>query len=174
MCLNVSSHLCHYMQKAVRVTTLMKRLRASEQGDTGASGLAAGATGGPSDPNMPGGSLLAASIKTALSDKAAEAQTSTIPSLPRPPAARPEEQQQQQQQTRCNGDVPQMLPQRKGYWVWNTRESRTLGNKHMCNPACRFGIRIARCLTISMCADLCISHHAFHQFCLLYWFKFVR
>ena len=106
-----------FLQKAVRVTTLMKRLRASEQGDTGTSGLVAGATGGPADPNMPsgtvagpagGGSLLAASIKTALSEK-----TTSVPALPQPPAAQPE--QQQQQQARCNGDVPQMLPQRKGY-----------------------------------------------------------
>lgn len=110
-----------FFQKAVRVTTLMKRLRASEQGDTGASGLATGAAGGPADPNMlggtvagsaGGGSLLAASIKTALSEKAADAQTPSVPSLPQPPAAQPEEQQQQ---ARCNGDVPQMLPQRKGY-----------------------------------------------------------
>lgn len=113
-----------FFQKAVRVTTLMKRLRASEQGDTGASGLATGAAGGPADPNMAGsaggGSLLAASIKTALSEKAADAQTTSVPSLPQPPAAQPEEQQQQ---ARCNGDVPQMLPQRKGYWVEDMRES---------------------------------------------------
>uniref|UniRef100_H3C1W1 CaM kinase-like vesicle-associated protein n=1 Tax=Tetraodon nigroviridis TaxID=99883 RepID=H3C1W1_TETNG len=107
-------------KKAVRVTTLMKRLRASEQGDTGASGLASGATGGPAGPDMPGGgSLLAASLKTALSEKAADTtQTSGVPPLPQPPAALPEEQQQQQQQqqqqSRCNGDVSQMMPQRKG------------------------------------------------------------
>lgn len=109
-----------FVQKAVRVTTLMKRLRASEQGDTGGSGLAAGATGGPADSNMPSGtvagpaggsSLLAASIKTALSEKAVGAQTTSVPLLPQPPAAQPGEQQQ----ARCNGDVPQMLHQRKGY-----------------------------------------------------------
>ncbi|XP_069000990.1 caM kinase-like vesicle-associated protein [Embiotoca jacksoni] len=103
-------------KKAVRVTTLMKRLRASEQGDAGAAGAAA-------DPNTPGaapdsdpapvaGSSFAASIKAALSEKAPDTQTATVSALPLPSAARQEEQQQQQE--RCNGDVPQMLPQRKG------------------------------------------------------------
>lgn len=170
-----------FLQKAVRVTTLMKRLRASEQGDTGASGLAAGATGGPADPNMPGGtvagpagggSLLAASIKTALSEKATDAQITSVPSLPQPPAAQPE----QQQQARCNGDVPQMLPQRKGYWVEDTHESRTLGNKHICSPAYRFGIRIPDpyCLFPLFDPRLLYFPSCISQFCLLYWFKSVR
>uniref|UniRef100_A0A8P4KAE2 CaM kinase like vesicle associated n=1 Tax=Dicentrarchus labrax TaxID=13489 RepID=A0A8P4KAE2_DICLA len=99
-------------KKAVRVTTLMKRLRAPEQGDSGASGSAA-------DPNTPGGApappagssdSVAASIKAALTEKAPDTQTATISALSLPSAARQEEQTQ----ARCNGDVPQMLPQRKG------------------------------------------------------------
>ncbi|KAI3369993.1 hypothetical protein L3Q82_024795 [Scortum barcoo] len=98
-------------KKAVRVTTLMKRLRASEQGDSGAAGAAA-------DPNTPGGAPAppagssdgVASIKAALSEKAPDTQTATISALSLPSAARQEEQPQ----ARCNGDVPQMLPQRKG------------------------------------------------------------
>lgn len=98
-------------QKAVRVTTLMKRLRASEQGDSAASGA-------PADPNTPSGAPappaggsegVAASIKAALSEKAPDTQTAAISALPLPAAARQEEQPQ----ARCNGDVPQMLPQTK-------------------------------------------------------------
>uniref|UniRef100_A0A671XEF9 CaM kinase-like vesicle-associated protein n=1 Tax=Sparus aurata TaxID=8175 RepID=A0A671XEF9_SPAAU len=97
-------------KKAVRVTTLMKRLRASEQGDSGA------AAGAAADPNAPGsapapaaggGGGMAASIKAALSEKAPDTQTATISALSLPSAARQEEQPQ----ARCNGDVPQMLPQ---------------------------------------------------------------
>ncbi|XP_022602498.1 caM kinase-like vesicle-associated protein [Seriola dumerili] len=100
-------------KKAVRVTTLMKRLRASEQGD---SGLTAGSA---ADPNTPGsapalpagsGDSVAASIKAALSEKAPGTQTAAISALAPPSAAR----QDEQPQARCNGDVPQMLPQRKG------------------------------------------------------------
>lgn len=96
-----------HSQKAVRVTTLMKRLRASEHGDSGASGAAA-------DPNTPGGAPappaasgdgVAASIKAAP-----DTQTTTISALSPPSAAR----QDEQPQARCNGDVPQMLPPRKG------------------------------------------------------------
>lgn len=95
----------------------MKRLRASEQGDSGASGLAAGAPGPAADPNTPsnapaapaGGSNAAATIKDALSEKAPDTQTATISALAVPTAARQEEQPQ----ARCNGDIPQMLPQRK-------------------------------------------------------------
>ncbi|XP_044205330.1 caM kinase-like vesicle-associated protein isoform X2 [Thunnus albacares] len=103
-------------KKAVRVTTLMKRLRASEQGDSGASGLA---TGAAADPNAPsgapappagGGDSVDASIEVALSEKALDTQTATISALSLPSAARQEEQPQ----ARCNGDVLQMLPQRKG------------------------------------------------------------
>lgn len=94
----------------------MKRLRASEQGDSGASGLAAGAG---ADPNTPSGAPappagsgdgVAASIKAALSEKAADTQTTTISAPPLPASARQEEQSL----SRCNGDVLQMLPQRKG------------------------------------------------------------
>uniref|UniRef100_A0A8C9ZXS6 CaM kinase like vesicle associated n=1 Tax=Sander lucioperca TaxID=283035 RepID=A0A8C9ZXS6_SANLU len=103
-------------KKAVRVTTLMKRLRGSEQGDCGASGLAAGAAADPNKPSgapaLPGGSSgsVAASLKAALSETASDTQTATISALSLPSAARQEEQPQ----ARCNGDVPQMLPQRKG------------------------------------------------------------
>ncbi|XP_074537197.1 caM kinase-like vesicle-associated protein [Halichoeres trimaculatus] len=104
-------------KKAVRVTTLMKRLRASEQGDSAAAGTAA-------DPNTPAGAaaptpggsgsfaaaLKAASLKAAQSEKAPDTQTATNPALPLPVAARQEEQPQ----ARCNGDVPQMLPQSQG------------------------------------------------------------
>lgn len=83
----------------------MKRLRASEQGDSGASGLGAGAA---ADPNTPGGAPassdgVAASIKAALSEKAPDTQTAAISALSLPSAARQEEQPQ----ARCNGDVPQ-------------------------------------------------------------------
>ncbi|KAF1391786.1 hypothetical protein PFLUV_G00045700 [Perca fluviatilis] len=98
-------------KKAVRVTTLMKRLRGSEQGDCGASGLAAGAAADPNTPSgapaPPGGS--SASV-AALSEKASDTQTAPISALSMPSAARQEEQPQ----ARCNGDVPQMLPERKG------------------------------------------------------------
>lgn len=90
-------------KKAVRVTTLMKRLRASE-GESGAS------TGAVADPNAPtptpatgagaGGLSMAASIKAALSEKSSDTQTVSMF------AARPDEQQQPQ--TRCNGDAVQM------------------------------------------------------------------
>lgn len=87
-------------KKAVRVTTLMKRLRAPE-GESGAS------TGAVADPNAPtptpatgaGGLSMAASIKAALSEKSSDTQTVSVF------AARPDEQQPQ---TRCNGDAVQM------------------------------------------------------------------
>ncbi|XP_030586063.1 caM kinase-like vesicle-associated protein [Archocentrus centrarchus] len=91
-------------KKAVRVTTLMKRLRASEQGDSGA-------TGAPADPNAPGvapappaggSDSVATNVKAGSSEKAPDTQTA----LSLLSAARQEEQQQ----ARCNGDVPQMLP----------------------------------------------------------------
>ncbi|KAM7402242.1 hypothetical protein PAMP_017500 [Pampus punctatissimus] len=103
-------------KKAVRVTTLMKRLRASEQGDSGASGLAAGDAAEPNTPSNapapPAGSSdsVAASIKAALCEKAPDTQTATISALPLPSAAR----QERQPQARCNGDVLQMFPQQKG------------------------------------------------------------
>ncbi|XP_078479210.1 LOW QUALITY PROTEIN: caM kinase-like vesicle-associated protein, partial [Lampetra planeri] len=102
--------------KLFRVTTLMKRLRASEQGDSAATGLAEGAS---ADPNMPSGTPapsasgstgLAASMKAALSEKAPDTQTATNPALPLPSAARQEEQPQE----RCNGSNLQMLLQGKG------------------------------------------------------------
>ncbi len=112
--LHFNSLSFYYSQKAVRVTTLMKRLRASEQGDSGASGLAAGAA---ADPNTPGGTpappasnSMAASIKAALSEKAPDTQTATISTALSLPSTAVKEEQPQ---TRCNGDVPQMLPQRK-------------------------------------------------------------
>uniref|UniRef100_A0A672H5M1 CaM kinase-like vesicle-associated protein n=1 Tax=Salarias fasciatus TaxID=181472 RepID=A0A672H5M1_SALFA len=83
-------------KKAVRVTTLMKRLRASEQGD---------GAGAAADPNAPG----AAPGTAGLSEKAPDTQTAA-PSAPSLPAAA---RQEEQQQAPCNGDVPQMLPQRK-------------------------------------------------------------
>lgn len=88
-------------KKAVRVTTLMKRLRASE-GESGAS------PGAVADPNAPtplpgaggaGGLSMAASIKAALSEKSPDTQTVSMF------AARPDEQQPQ---TRCNGDAVQI------------------------------------------------------------------
>lgn len=87
-------------KKAVRVTTMMKRLRASE-GESGAS------PGSVADPNAPaaptgagvGGLSMAASIKAALSEKSSDTQTVSMFT------ARPDEQQPQ---TRCNGDAVQM------------------------------------------------------------------
>lgn len=101
----------YYSQKAVRVTTLMKRLRTSDQGDSAAAGLAAGVTADPSTPAPPAGSSdsVAAGIKAALKGNAPDAQTATTAALPLPSAAR----QDEQQQTRCNGDAPQMMSQRK-------------------------------------------------------------
>lgn len=92
----------------------MTRLRASEQVDSGASGLTAGAAADPSAPSgapaAPPGNI-AASIKAALSEKAPDTQTTTITALPLPAAARQEEQPPH---ARCNGDILQMLPQRQG------------------------------------------------------------
>uniref|UniRef100_A0A1A8FY77 CaM kinase-like vesicle-associated protein n=1 Tax=Nothobranchius korthausae TaxID=1143690 RepID=A0A1A8FY77_9TELE len=109
-------------KKAVRVTTLMKRLRASDQGEPGAAGASAGAAGDPdtpggaSAPPAGGGSSLAAALKAAaLKEKASDTQTAATPA-PSLQAAVPQDdqqQQQQQQQARCNGDTPQMLPQSK-------------------------------------------------------------
>ncbi|CAG5980241.1 caM kinase-like vesicle-associated protein [Menidia menidia] len=101
-------------KKAVRVTTLMKRLRAPQQGDSGAADLA----GATADPNTSGGApappagsgnSLAVSLRAALKEKAPGTQTATISAPPLSDAAR----QDEQQQARCNGDAPQMLPQRK-------------------------------------------------------------
>ena len=94
----------------------MKRLRAPEQGDSGAAGVAGGAAADPntsgSAPAPPAGSSnsVAVSLKAALKEKAPGTQTATIAAPPLPNAAR----QDEQQQARCNGDAPQMLPQRKG------------------------------------------------------------
>lgn len=92
----------------------MKRLRASEQGDSGASGVDAGAAADPNAPSgtsappVGGGISFAASLKAALSEKVPDTQTATTPALPPPSEATQEEQQQ----ARCNGGVLQM-PQRK-------------------------------------------------------------
>lgn len=87
-------------KKAVRVTTLMKRLRASE-GDSGAA--SPGAVSDPSaastTPTPAAGASMAATIKAALSEKAPETQTVAVL------AARQEEQQPQE---RCNGDAVHM------------------------------------------------------------------
>lgn len=94
----------------------MKRLRASEQGDSGAGSLAAGAA---ADPNTPSGApaptaggsdTVAASIKAALTEKAPDTQTATNPAVSLPRAVR----QDEQPQARCNGEVPQLLPQGQG------------------------------------------------------------
>uniref|UniRef100_A0A7N5ZY71 CaM kinase-like vesicle-associated protein n=1 Tax=Anabas testudineus TaxID=64144 RepID=A0A7N5ZY71_ANATE len=103
-------------KKAVRVTTLMKRLRASEQGDSGAASAAVGAAADPNAPSSAsvppagGGDTVAASIKAALTEKAPDTQTATISARPLPSA----ERQEEQPQAPCNGDIPQMLPQRQG------------------------------------------------------------
>lgn len=78
----------------------MKRLRASEQGD---AGVPAGAPGAAADPG-------AAIIKAAaLSENPANSQTAIVSAIPVPGTAR----QEDPPQPRCNGDVPQMLSQRK-------------------------------------------------------------
>ncbi|XP_071374057.1 caM kinase-like vesicle-associated protein [Centroberyx affinis] len=101
-------------KKAVRVTTMMKRLRAPEQSDSGASGLAAGASADSvsSAPAPPaeGRDSVPASTKAAVSKQVPDTQTATIPAPSLPSAAR----QQVELQARCNGDPVQMLPQRKG------------------------------------------------------------
>ncbi|XP_028303663.1 caM kinase-like vesicle-associated protein [Gouania willdenowi] len=97
-------------KKAVRVTTLMKRLRASEPGDSG------GAAADPSDPSTApvtapaaGSSVgFAACIKAGLSEKAQDTQTTEASATSVPSAAR-----QEQQQARCNGEVLELLPQTK-------------------------------------------------------------
>lgn len=94
----------------------MKRLRASEQGDAGASGLTVGTAADPSTPSgapaPPAGTSNSVDgrIKAALSEKASDTQTTTISAMPLPSAAR----QVEQPQARCNGDVLQMLPQKQG------------------------------------------------------------
>lgn len=92
-----------YSQKAVRVTTLMKRLRANEQGDSGASGTDGGAPSGTSAaPVAAGGGLgLAASLKAALSANAPDTQTPATPTEPQLSTATVEEKPEE----RCNGDV---------------------------------------------------------------------
>ncbi|XP_053723935.1 caM kinase-like vesicle-associated protein [Synchiropus splendidus] len=91
-------------KKAVRVTTMMKRLRASEQGAAGATGLT---TEDPSKPAgtaaAPGSISVALSVKSVLSEKAPDTQTDNA-SAAQMNAAR---------QGENNGDALQMLPQRK-------------------------------------------------------------
>ncbi|CAL1609437.1 unnamed protein product [Knipowitschia caucasica] len=89
-------------KKAVRVTTLMKRLRASE----GESGASSGAVSDPNAPTPPtgagaGGLSMAASIKAALSEKPSDTET---------PSAR---QDEQPPQTRCNGDAVQHMQKKE-------------------------------------------------------------
>ncbi|KAL6112004.1 camkv [Pungitius sinensis] len=101
-------------KKAVRVTTLMKRLRASEPGDSGASGLAAADPNPPSGgaaPPAAGGDGAAAGIKAALSEKLPDTQTTVTSALSLPSAAT---RQEEQPPARCNRDAPQMLPPAKG------------------------------------------------------------
>lgn len=94
------------------MTTLMKRLRASEPADSGAAAAADPNTPGGAPAPAPGGKSegFAASIKAALSEKAPDTQTPNPPTLTLPSAAQPEEQPQ----SRCNGDVPQVMPEREG------------------------------------------------------------
>ncbi|KAM8917741.1 caM kinase-like vesicle-associated protein [Spinachia spinachia] len=97
-------------KKAVRVTTLMKRLRASEPGDSGAAGLAAADPNPPTSgaaPQAAGGDSVAASVKAALSDT----QTTVTSALSLPSAA---SRREGQPPARCNRDAPQTLPPAKG------------------------------------------------------------
>lgn len=86
----------------------MKRLRGPDQGDSGAAGAAGGATADAGAPGVapapPAGMSdgAAACIKAALKAKTPDPQ----PAAAAAPA-------QPDEQTRCNGDAPQMLPQRK-------------------------------------------------------------
>uniref|UniRef100_A0A667XFT2 CaM kinase-like vesicle-associated protein n=1 Tax=Myripristis murdjan TaxID=586833 RepID=A0A667XFT2_9TELE len=103
-------------KKAVRVTTLMKRLRAPEQTDSGASGLAAGASADPTTqsgtpaPPAEGHDAAPAGTKAPVNEQLRDRQTAMIPAPSLPSAARPEGEPQ----VRCNGDPRQMLPQTKG------------------------------------------------------------
>uniref|UniRef100_A0A3P9JL24 CaM kinase-like vesicle-associated protein n=1 Tax=Oryzias latipes TaxID=8090 RepID=A0A3P9JL24_ORYLA len=103
-------------KKAVRVTTLMKRLRAPDQGECGAAAAAAGGTtadagapAGASSPSAGTSDGATSCIKAVLKGKTTDPQPAAPAAPALPIAARPDEQQQ----TRCNGDAPQMLPQRK-------------------------------------------------------------
>uniref|UniRef100_A0AAQ4PRZ0 CaM kinase-like vesicle-associated a n=1 Tax=Gasterosteus aculeatus aculeatus TaxID=481459 RepID=A0AAQ4PRZ0_GASAC len=102
-------------KKAVRVTTLMKRLRASEPGDSGASGVAAADPNAPSAGAAPpagGGAAVgvAASMTAALGEKPSGTQTTVTSALCLPSAAGQEERPP----ARRNRDDPQMLPPGKG------------------------------------------------------------
>ncbi|XP_037346805.2 caM kinase-like vesicle-associated protein [Pungitius pungitius] len=103
-------------KKAVRVTTLMKRLRASEPGDSGASGLAAAAanpnppSGGAAAPPPAGGGddgAAAGGIKAALGERLPDTQTAVTSALSLPSAAT---RQEEQPPAPCNRDAPQAPP----------------------------------------------------------------
>ncbi|KAM3878081.1 caM kinase-like vesicle-associated protein [Diretmus argenteus] len=108
-------------KKAIRVTTLMKRLRAPEQSDSGASSLAAGASSGPvppsskppvppsSQPAPPAGGPegIAASTKASANQQVPDTQTPGIQTSSPPSAA----QQEAEPQGRCNGDSLPVLDQ---------------------------------------------------------------
>ncbi|XP_077582490.1 caM kinase-like vesicle-associated protein [Stigmatopora nigra] len=89
-------------KKAVRVTTLMKRLRASEPGDSGTSVAESGAPAGPSAAApLAGGGSFAASLKAALSANTPDSQTPTTPADPQPSTTRVEDKPEEP----CNGDI---------------------------------------------------------------------
>ncbi|KAI4827483.1 hypothetical protein KUCAC02_030872 [Chaenocephalus aceratus] len=99
-------------KKAVRVTTLMKRLRASEPGDPGASGLVEGAAAEPSGAPAPaagGSNLFAAASRQLSAKRLLRHRLATITAVSLPSAGRQEEQPQ----APCNGDVTQVLPEKK-------------------------------------------------------------
>ena len=95
------------LQKAVRVTTLMKRLRAPEQSDSGASSPAAGPSSGPGSTAAPPAqdpegvpSVTEASASIQAPDTLGSSAVTPEPSQPSPalPEAGP--------LARCNGDAP--------------------------------------------------------------------
>lgn len=83
----------------------MKRLRASEQGDSAAGASADPNAPGSGAPSAPAGGRdsVAASVKASLSEKAADTQTTSVPAASLLSAVR----QAERPQARSNGDVLQ-------------------------------------------------------------------
>lgn len=104
--------LCFLLQKAVRVTTIMKRLRAPEQSDSRANSPAAGAAAPPSaanDPSHPPSSAaLPEGATPALAEVPAGGEISQAPTEAAASAAEPQQlspaAQEVEPATRCNGE----------------------------------------------------------------------
>ncbi|KAM6980093.1 caM kinase-like vesicle-associated protein [Aplochiton taeniatus] len=100
-------------KKAVRVTTLMKRLRAPEATDSGASSPAAGASAAVTPCSTPAPPADGGEGNPASTEASVNA-PSTATVAPEPPRASPAAMQQAQLPDQCNGDAPapiQLSPQ---------------------------------------------------------------